>query len=80
VFLWILPTLFSSLPTKVGSFINFTGFSFVLRLTATLAFDCMLFSSVKMALEPTYQGGWLSPLPLSAPNHYLSRHLPAETN
>src|SRR5580698_3861141 len=41
VFLGTLPTLFSSLPSKVGSFTNFNGFSFVLLLTGTLALDFM---------------------------------------
>src|SRR5580658_359878 len=33
-FLWTLPTLFSSLPSKVGSLINFPNSSFVLRFTS----------------------------------------------
>jgi len=34
VFLWILPTLFSSLPSKVGSFITFPTRSFALPFSS----------------------------------------------
>lgn len=62
VFLWILPTLFSSLPSRVGSFIDFPISVLVLRftsrdllLTATLVLDFILVSAVEIALKGTYQ-------------------------
>jgi len=62
VFLWILPILFSSLPSRVGSLIEFPISSLALRftsrdllLTGTLALDFMLVSAVEIDLKGTYQ-------------------------